>query len=214
MCRSRVACGVGQITGTFPRVLCPIKRGASRSSRTVGCRMRWTLVVRKDERASRRTAKSCGPDASTLASRRRDDPPITVTKSPIAGESTKETVKPVAQGRPGVFRWTCGGLVSRASFARGAAGALGTRLSLRPLVFEGQRFAQELGQCMPREGEGVCFAPRNDAAFPGCGAARQRCAADPGSIVWVVGPGSAQRHCMPQRVRDRVRFTPQPVRSR
>jgi hypothetical protein len=49
-----------------------------------------------DEGAGSRTAKSCGPDASTLASsfagllvERRWQ------KSPITGESTKETVKPL-----------------------------------------------------------------------------------------------------------------------
>jgi hypothetical protein len=34
----------------------------------VGCGMRWTLWRRADERRMRRTAKSCGPDAPTLAS--------------------------------------------------------------------------------------------------------------------------------------------------
>jgi hypothetical protein len=50
-----------------------------------------------------RTAKSCGPDAPTLASsfagisaRRRWQ------KSPVTGESTKETVKTIAQGMLGV----------------------------------------------------------------------------------------------------------------
>jgi hypothetical protein len=49
-----------------------------------------------------RTAKSCGPDAPTLVSslrkvfrRRRWQ------QSPVTGESAKETVKTIAQGRPG-----------------------------------------------------------------------------------------------------------------
>jgi hypothetical protein len=37
---------------------------------------------------------------------------------------------------------------------RAAAGATGTRLSLRPLFFEAKDFAQ-LGRTAPREGEGV-----------------------------------------------------------
>src|SRR5882757_8102975 len=56
----------------------------------------------KDERRLRRTAKSCGPDAPTLESswrsylrRRRWQ------KSPVTGESTKETVKTIARGMPG-----------------------------------------------------------------------------------------------------------------
>jgi hypothetical protein len=50
-----------------------------------------------------RTAKSCGPGAPTLVSsfagfsaRRRWQ------KSPVTGESTKETVKTIAQGKLGV----------------------------------------------------------------------------------------------------------------
>jgi hypothetical protein len=45
----------------------------------------------EDERADLRTAKSCGPDASTPASSWRNIfPPMTVTKKPIAGESTNK----------------------------------------------------------------------------------------------------------------------------
>jgi len=36
------ACAVGQISGCSSRVPCPIKRGVSRSSRTLGAGMRWT----------------------------------------------------------------------------------------------------------------------------------------------------------------------------
>jgi hypothetical protein len=42
-----------------------------------------------------RTAKSCGPDAPTLVSSWRSNPPMTVTNKPVTGESTKETVKPL-----------------------------------------------------------------------------------------------------------------------
>ncbi len=64
--------------------------------------MRWTPRAR-GRTCLTRTAKSCGPGASTPASspagvipagRRRQT-------SPISGESTKETVKTIAQGRPG-----------------------------------------------------------------------------------------------------------------
>jgi hypothetical protein len=107
--------------------------------------------------APTRTAKSCGPDAPTLASslqvvtcRRRWQ------KSPVAGESTKETVKTIAQGRPGVP----GGpvvttLVCFQHFAREAMGAAGTRLSLHPLLSRVVRttaralFAQREGELMP-----------------------------------------------------------------
>src|SRR5579863_4879791 len=45
---------------------CP-ERGALRNVINVGCGMRWTLWRRKTGGA-KRTAKSCGPDAPTLAS--------------------------------------------------------------------------------------------------------------------------------------------------
>jgi hypothetical protein len=49
-----------------------------------------------------RTAKSCGLGAPTLAS---SLPELFAgrrwQKSPVTGESTKETVKTIAQGRPG-----------------------------------------------------------------------------------------------------------------
>jgi hypothetical protein len=49
-----------------------------------------------------RTAKSCGPDAPTLASSRwRQLYRRRWQKSPVTGESTKQTVKTIAQGRPG-----------------------------------------------------------------------------------------------------------------
>jgi hypothetical protein len=60
----------------------PLKRGASRSSRTLGAGCGGRYAARR-RRASMRTAKSCGPDASTLASnRRKRSPPMTVTKKP------------------------------------------------------------------------------------------------------------------------------------
>jgi hypothetical protein len=56
-----------------------------------------------DELRLRWTAKSCGPDAPTLESSRwRQLRRRRWQKSPVTGESTKETVKTIAQGRPGV----------------------------------------------------------------------------------------------------------------
>jgi len=61
-----------------------------------------------DESAYLRTAKSCGPDAPTLASSSREASFLHVSwgwrwqESPITGESTKETVKTIARGMPDV----------------------------------------------------------------------------------------------------------------
>jgi hypothetical protein len=61
-----------------------------------------------------------------------------VTRSPITGESPKEAVKTIAQGRPGYFgKPVVTMLVCFSHFAREAAGAASTRLSLRPLFFLG-----------------------------------------------------------------------------
>jgi hypothetical protein len=102
------------------------QRGGSRSSRTRSG-MRWTRQRRRakalqggfpvsEQPASRRTAlmrtaKSCGPDAPTLASRLRrqvgptgfDAPLIRKRrrqKSPVTGESAKQAVKTIARGEP------------------------------------------------------------------------------------------------------------------
>src|SRR6202158_1990787 len=104
-----------------------------------------------------RTAKSCGPDASTPASslRRHVGPTggrqASIRKrrgetSPVTGESTKETVKTTACGNAG-----CSGatvvttLVCYLHFAHEAAGAAGTRPSPRPLFFKGASFMHKAG---------------------------------------------------------------------
>src|ERR1700691_3570411 len=78
-----------------------------------------------DESATLRTAKSCGPDAPTLASsfaevsaRRRWQ------TSPVTGERAEETVKTIACGNAGRSGETCGDY-ARVLFclAREAAGA-------------------------------------------------------------------------------------------
>jgi hypothetical protein len=61
-----------------------------------------------DEWRVRRTVKSCGPDAPMpgikfLRSSRLSGATVT-TKHGLAGESTKQAVKTIAQGRPGCFR--------------------------------------------------------------------------------------------------------------
>jgi hypothetical protein len=110
------------------------QRGVSRSSRTLGagCGGRGRRCRRA---VLTRTAKSCGPDAPTLASslRRRLRRRRWQT-SPVTGESTKETVKTIAQGMPGDSGVTVV-TNSRVYYTtRAAAGASGARHSLRPLI--------------------------------------------------------------------------------
>jgi len=92
-----------------------------------------------DESADLRTAKSCGPDAPTLVSSWRNYfRQCRWQKSPVTGESTKQTVKTIARGMPG-----CSGVTvvtnARVYYTpRAAAGASSARHSLRPLMFRGQ----------------------------------------------------------------------------
>ena len=61
-------------------------RDVSRSSRYVGYGVAMDALVRQTTGRGR-TAKSCGPDAAMLASSLRSDPQVTVTTSPLTGES-------------------------------------------------------------------------------------------------------------------------------
>src|SRR5260370_40648601 len=93
----------------------------------------------------KRTAKSCGSDASTPASsfteasrpdraRTKPYPETTVTKEPDHRGEHEVSRKTIACGNAGLLRWTCGDYarVLTSSFAREAAGALGARHSPRP----------------------------------------------------------------------------------
>ena len=86
----------------IPRFL----RGAFRDRHGRWAREAMDASGAKDECAVTRTAKSCGPDASTLAFKLSTMLRIataTVTRSPITGESTKETVKTTRAGNAGMF---------------------------------------------------------------------------------------------------------------
>jgi hypothetical protein len=81
---------------------------------------------------------------------------MTVTNKPVAGESTKETVKTIARGMPGVSGVTVvTTLVCSFYFACEAAGASSARHSLRPLIWRRRQFIAKLAQIMRRECEPV-----------------------------------------------------------
>jgi hypothetical protein len=129
----------------------PHKRGVSRSSRTLGagCDGRFSFARRATLLRTGEVVWSWRPDAGVKLA--EGIPQATVAKSPVTGESTKETVKTIAQGRPGQSgEPVVTTLVCFIYFAREAAGATGTRLSLRPLSFEGHCLAK-LGRVAPRE---------------------------------------------------------------
>jgi hypothetical protein len=84
-----------QITSISPAVLFPLE-GRFAIVTDVGSGMRWTRLHLEDERCSPRTAKSCGPDAPTLASSFVESSAKRWwQKSPVTRESTKETVKTI-----------------------------------------------------------------------------------------------------------------------
>jgi hypothetical protein len=64
--------------------------------------MRWTRAALLTRAPASRTAKSCGPDASTAASSRRNSfPQATVTIKPDHRGEHEVTVKPSCVGMPG-----------------------------------------------------------------------------------------------------------------
>jgi hypothetical protein len=114
---------------------------------------------------SRRTAKSCGPGAATLASipaglcwRGNGD-----NKGRSPGR-VRISRKPLARGKPGCPGCTCQTRVhSIATFAHGAAGAVGARLSLRPLPERGPTNLQDSSE-KRAAGMRTCVSRRSGAA--------------------------------------------------
>jgi hypothetical protein len=74
-------------------------------------------------------------------------PQATVAKEPGHRGEHEVTVKTIAQGRPDCFgEPVVTTLVWFSKFPREAAGASGTRLSLRPLIFRGQEVQAKLAR--------------------------------------------------------------------
>src|SRR6266576_2700223 len=106
--------------------------------------------------ALKRTAKSCGPDAPTLVSSWRVNRKRRWQPSMVTGESTKETVKTIAQGMPGfsgvpvvtmlvcfiLFRTRGCGCIERPAFPA-------------PSDFRGQAFMANLARNPRRDREAV-----------------------------------------------------------
>ena len=102
-----------------------------------------------------RTAKSCGPGAATVASipagpcwRGNGD------KNRRSPGRARISRKAIARGKPGCPGCTCGStrvLFPTGLFAHGTAGAVGARLSLRPLDGERDNEMAQPGKIGPRE---------------------------------------------------------------
>ena len=103
-------------------------------------------MAHADERRLLRTAKSCGPDAPTLAFKLAGSiPQAMVAKEPGHQGEREVSRKTIVQGMPGRFRRTCGDYRVLTTFCTRAAGATSTRHSLRPLIVEGQRSGKNSG---------------------------------------------------------------------
>ena len=81
-----------------------------------------------------------------------------MANKPVTGESTKETVKTIARGMPGVFRCDRGDYRVLSTLCTRASGASGARHSLRPLLrvalrplFEGGAIFQQSSGVTRRE---------------------------------------------------------------
>ncbi len=134
-------CLVGQITGTGP--LSPRRpKGTFRDRHGMLARVAMDAVASggfaRWTRTPRRTAKSCGPGAATVAS--------ILSGLCWGGNGDKKRRSPgrarinrkaIAWGKPGCLGCTCLIRVRVCFFARGAAGAVSARLSLRPFFRRG-----------------------------------------------------------------------------
>src|SRR5260370_34238677 len=99
--------------------------------------MGWAVAARETSAACWRTAKSCRSGAAMLASSLREEAQATVSNKPGHRGEREVSRKTIARGMPGrsgVTMVTM--LVCFVYFAREAAGALGARHSLRPLISE------------------------------------------------------------------------------
>ena len=106
-----------------------------RHERKVG--MRWTRSGATDESAYLRTAKSCGPDAPTLASSSRGAELLRGeggNKARSPGRARRKPLKPSRAGMPGDSGATVVTNARAYYSTRAAAGASGTRHSPRPLL--------------------------------------------------------------------------------
>src|SRR5258706_6006749 len=115
-----------------------------------------------------RTAKSCGPDAPTLASSLRRHVGPTGLRQPISaddggkqarspGRARRKPLKPLRAGMPGDPGATVVTTRVLSTFAHEAAGAAGTRQSPRPL-FSGRKIHAQLGRIAPRDREVVSLS--------------------------------------------------------
>src|SRR5207253_10955033 len=137
----------------------PPKGDASRSSRNVGagcdgrCGVSAVQTVRTKTPSVRRSRVVLAPRPWRQAAGKSHA--ATVAKTAASPRRARISRKAIARGKPGCPGCTCG--LTRVHFclpvAHGTTGAVGARLSLRPLFEEGQRDCNNPGKTVPRERE-------------------------------------------------------------
>src|ERR1700752_1088478 len=107
-----------------------------------------------------RTGKSCGPGAATLALPAGACSRTTGARKAASPGRARISRKTIARGKPGCLGCTCSltRVLSFATFAHGTAGAVGARLSLRPLTQRDNEVA-EPGRESSRGNADACFTP-------------------------------------------------------
>ena len=126
-------------------------------------------------------------------------------RTPIPRESTKDTVKAVARGRPGLSGWTCGDCRLLSLLQAGHGASAEARPSPRPLIVQEGKIAASPGHHMPRDERRLSPTPDDEAEdvdhLPRCRPGQARNArADPGPIA----PGRRARHHSPSQDRQGV----------
>ncbi|SHG42487.1 hypothetical protein SAMN05444169_2395 [Bradyrhizobium erythrophlei] len=133
----------------------PSHRGAARDrhGRGTGCGGR---VGALDEQRRMRTAKSCGPDASTPASSLRVHSQATVTRKPDRRGEYDISRKTIARGMPGVSRCDLTTRVrSTTLIAHAAIGRIGRPAFPAPSERRGRNEQARLARNMRRDRESV-----------------------------------------------------------
>src|SRR6266496_266623 len=124
--------------------------------------MRWTLLFQARVSAwtdeQRRTAKSCGPGAATLALSLWSFPQVTVAKKPAHRGEREVSRKAIAQGMSECFRCpVCSCAPFLRTLAHETAGAARTRHSLRPRFSRVRRGICKTQASSSRENEHACL---------------------------------------------------------
>jgi hypothetical protein len=108
------------------------------------------LAARRNARSVRRSRVVLAPRPWRL-SMQACASMATVTKNAAHRGEHEVSRKAIARGRPGCLGCTCQTRVRCFLFARGAAGAVSARLSLRPLRFRGTTRSHHSGEFASRE---------------------------------------------------------------